>query len=489
MMQRFSMSVVAVAVTTMLFCLQEQRTAQAQSFDFDTGNAAAELVIPRAIPAILQSISPGANDPPVILRITALTTTGWFDAIAPYHPTAIGVYSRIGRRPASEGLTHRNRNVAILYASLRVLSNVLPQHVATWRSMLTSVGLDPDDTSENAATPIGIGNRAGNALLAARVHDGMNQLGDEDGRQYNRQPYADYTGYQPVNTAYVLQNPSRWQPNITTSGNGFFNIQQFIMPQWGLTRPFSYASPDEFPVPSPSASDHESLSAYKAQADEVLAASAGLTDHQKAAAELFDNKFASLFASVGFLAQARQIGLEEFVELEFLTNVAVFDTGIAVWRNKYAYDAVRPFSAIRYLYGNRRVTAWGGPGRGTVADMRGTEWRSYLNTANHPEYPSASAAFCAAHAQVLRRFYGTDDLGFVVSVAKGSSVVEPGVTPAASLLLSYPTWTDFEQECGLSRFWGGVHFMAAVTEGHDLGQRVGDRVFEFVQRRIAGRRR
>ena len=43
----------------------------------------------------------------------------------------------------------------------------------------------------------------------------MNQLGDEGGRQYNRRPYEDYTGYKPVNTAYKLSDPSRWQPLLT----------------------------------------------------------------------------------------------------------------------------------------------------------------------------------------------------------------------------------------------------------------------------------
>jgi hypothetical protein len=221
----------------------------------------------------------------------------------------------------------------------------------------------------------------------------------------------------------------------------------------------------------------------------VLAASAALTDAQKMTAELFDNKFASLFSSVGFLAQTRMVGLEEFVQLEFLTNVAIFDAGIATWRKKLDFDAVRPFSAIRYVFGNQRVRASGGPGRGTVDDIRGTEWRSYLNTANHPEYPSGSAAFCGAHAQVLRRFYGTHTLGWTITVPRGSSQIEPGLTPASDLLLSYPTWTDFERECGMSWLWGGVHFRDAITEGQDLGRRVGDRVYEFVRRQIAGERR
>jgi hypothetical protein len=53
------------------------------SFDFDHGNAAIEVVIPAAIPAILQTVSPGAGDASLVLRITTIITNAWFDAIAP----------------------------------------------------------------------------------------------------------------------------------------------------------------------------------------------------------------------------------------------------------------------------------------------------------------------------------------------------------------------------------------------------------------------
>ena len=389
--------------------------------DFDNGNSAAEVVVPLAIPAIYRHISPGAMDPPTILRVTALTTNGWFDAIAPYHPTAVGVYSRIPRRPAAER-TNRNKNTAILHASYRILSFVIPQNAAGWREMMTVNGLNPDDAQENNTTPVGIGNLAAKAIIAARSNDGMNQLGNEGGRRFNLQPYSDYTGYQPVNTAYVLRNPSRWQPNLIpfTGGQaGQFHVQQFITPQFGFTKPYSYSDPRQFTVPPPRKSNHNNREAYRLQADEVLSASARLSDQQKMTSELFDNKFNSLFATVGFLAQARRLDLDGFVQIEFLTNMVAFDAGIAVWYQKYIYDAVRPFSAIRYVYGNRTVTAWGGPGRGTVNNIPASEWRSYLGTANHPEYPSGSAGLCAAHAQSVRRLFNTDALGWSVPVAKG----------------------------------------------------------------------
>jgi hypothetical protein len=456
----------------------------APPFDFDTGNAGIEVIIPAVIPALFQTTTP--NDAPIVLRHTTLITNAWFDAIAPYHPTAVGVYSRLGRRPASEAATNRNKNIAMFYASHRILNSLMPRFAENWRQMMTSVGLDPDEAGEDLTTAAGIGNAAGRAVAAAREHDGMNQLGDEGGRVYDRRPYEDYTGYAPVNSPWTLRNPSRWQPLFTTQGNGTFAGQQLITPQWALTKPYSYMNPNMFNTPPPVDSDHRRRDAYRAQADEVIAMQAGLTDHQKMIAELFDNKIDSLGFSALFVTLSRGLSLDEFVHYDFLTNMAAFDGGIATWNEKYRYDAVRPVTAIRYLYADRTITGWAGPGRGVVDDLPGREWRSYIGTANHSEYPSGSACFCAAHAQASRRFLGEDTLGWTVPVAAGSSVIEPGVTPASDLVLEWPAFTDFEQDCGMSRFWGGVHFRPAITAAQQMCRPIGDLAYELLTRHIRG---
>ena len=210
-------------------------SAQVPPFNLDTGNAAIEVIIPAVIPALFQTTAP--NDAPIIVRHTTVITNAWFDAIAPYHPTAVGVYSRLGRRPPVEAATNRQKNIAMFYASYRVLNSMMPRFAANWRAMLASVGLDPDNASEDLTTSVGIGNVAGARVARERERDGMNQLGDESGRQYNRRPYEDYTGYKPVNTAYELSDPSRWQPLLTSPGNGTFTVQHFVTPQWSLTRP------------------------------------------------------------------------------------------------------------------------------------------------------------------------------------------------------------------------------------------------------------
>ena len=70
----------------------------ASTFDFDTGNAGRQVIVPTAIPALAQDLSPGFSDPTLLFRVTVLTCLGWFDALAPYHPTAIGVYTKHSHR-------------------------------------------------------------------------------------------------------------------------------------------------------------------------------------------------------------------------------------------------------------------------------------------------------------------------------------------------------------------------------------------------------
>lgn len=463
------------------------QTVRAAELDLHTGNAPVEAIIPAAIPAIFTDVSPTGGDATLVLRLTTLITNAWFDAAAPYHPTAVGVYTRLGRQPPPA--TNEAVNIAVLYASHRVLNSLLPNRAAEWDALLLGVGLDPDDpATADPGTPHGIGTLAGRGVVDGRLHDGMNQRGDADGRRYGLTPYADYTGYRPVNTAYKLRHPARWQPALQRRGMGIHTIQQFVTPQYALTEPYSYPHPGSYEVTLPLSSYAIGSPRYRAQADEVLAASAHLTDVQKLSAELFDNKIDSLGFSAVFASLSQGLSLMEFIHLDFLTNMASFDAGIVIWREKRRFDAVRPFSAIRWLYGDQPVTAWGGPGRGTVHDLPANQWTSYLPVADHPEYPSGSACFCAAHAQAARRFlpWG-DQLNWTVSRAAGSSRIEPGVTPAAPVDLLFETWTQFAADCGQSRVWAGVHFQAAVDESAQLCGTFGDTAFDYVSALVDGK--
>ena len=459
------------------------------AFNFDTGNAPVEIIFPAVQVPERKYISTDGSDAPQVIDYVMALEVSWFDAIAPYHPTAVGVYSNLGRRPQTEA-TNRNRNIAILYSSYAILMDRIPQAAAEWKAMLESVGLDPADASEDRTTPEGLGTLAAQAMLRARLNDGLNRTGTAGGYKYNPQPFRDYTGYKPVNTAHELRDPSRWQPRIVPGTHGNFVAQTFQMPQMGYVKPIAFTgSPEQFSMPPMPRSDYRTNPrGYKQQVDEVLAASANMTDWQKMVGQTFNDKFFGIGALGGYGAiLAGNLDLEKFVQYIATVEVATFDATVAGWWWKRHFDGVRPVTAIRFLYADKKLTAWGGPGKGTVNDITGKEWRSYLNTASHPDYPSGSTILCHSYAQAARLFLGKDETQISHTWPAGSSTVEPGITPAADLTVQWNTWSQFAYDCGMSRFWTGVHFKDSITQSAPWANQFGTSAHRFIQARIAGR--
>ncbi|KAF0711511.1 hypothetical protein As57867_005227, partial [Aphanomyces stellatus] len=151
------------------------------------------------------------------------------------------------------------------------------------------------------------------------------------------------------------------------------------------------------------------------------------------------------------------------------------------------YDTVRPFSLVRNFYKGQTVTAWAGPGIGKVTNLPAQDWRSYLNTAPHPDYPSASSCFCAAQMEAMRLFYKTDNFGYSYQWMAGSSTVEPGLTPKTTLTLGpWPTFTAFENDCALSRVQAGVHFREAAQAGQVLCRPIADAAYNKLTQLLQG---
>nr|ABS50458.1 NapH1 [Streptomyces aculeolatus] len=441
----------------------------------------------------------GPMDVTVFLWINRVVWLAAFDALAPYHETAVGVYSQIPRRPSSESATNRNLNIAALHAQHGVWKRVLPQQVDQLRQLMTALGLDPSDETENLSSPVGIGNVAAKNAFNALKNDGMNFLGYE-GRKYNPRPWSDYTGYVPVNTAFKVNNPSRWQPqlqahNARRAGGGpgdlgIYVTQHFVTPQIARTKAHIFRDPSRFRIPRPEFSDHTNTRAYKREVDAIIDASANLNDERKALAEIMENKLWGIGHSSIVIAnkydQNNEMGVHGWAHWMLSHVLATFEPLIAAWHHKRIYDAVRPVTAVRHVYGNRKIRAWGGVGMGTVDDIRASEWSSYLPVGDHPEYPSGSTSLCSATSQAARRYFESDELDWTINYKAGSTVVEPGITPGKDLSIHIPTWTDFTRTCGNSRVWGGVHFQTTVDRTIVFGEQFGDLAHEFVERHVKG---
>jgi len=156
----------------------------------------------------LSAIRTTRAGPTVAARALAIVHTATYDAWAPYDAVAVG--TRLGgslRRPAAER-TVNYKSKAISYAAYRVLLDLFPASAADLTSFMSGLGYDPSDASTDTATPQGIGNVVGQAVLDYRHADGANQLGDRNGGA----AYSDYTGFTPVNSWDQVTDPYQWQP-------------------------------------------------------------------------------------------------------------------------------------------------------------------------------------------------------------------------------------------------------------------------------------
>ncbi len=178
-------------------------------------------------------------------------------------------------------------------------------------------------------------------------------------------------------------------------------------------------------------------------------------------------------------------GLDDDVVLFFALGNALLDASIAVWDAKVFYDYVRPVSAVRHVFAGQAIEAWAGPFQGTRL-IAGEQFRPYLATPPFAEYTSGHSAFSAAAATVLRLFTGSPRFGATVVVAPGTSAIEPGVTPARPVALSWRTFDDAADEAGLSRRLGGIHFRDGDLASRAMGKAIGRRVFREVLRHLLG---
>ena len=102
-----------------------------------------------------------------------------------------------------------------------------------------------------------------------------------------------------------------------------------------------------------------------------------------------------------------------------------------------------------------------------------------------PEYVSGHSTFTAAGATMLAAFTGSDTFGATVTIPADSSKFESG-TPAQAITLSWATFSDASNDAGMSRRYGGIHFMSGDYNGRGLGRQVAQFVWGKAQNYIKG---
>ena len=420
----------------------------------------------------LQAVRDVPIGPPAVARAHAIVSTCIFDAWAAYDDKAKG--TRLGkflRRPKTEQ-TNANKEKAISFAAHDCLVDLFPSKAETFHAFMGTLGYDPNDLSTDITTPSGIGNVAAKAVLDFRHHDGSNQLGD-----LHPGPYSDYTGYTAINTPTSIVDPNHWQP-LSVGGV----TQSYVGAQWGYVVPFALKSASQFRKLTPPPADYVTEpERYAVQAQQILEYTSHLTDEKKMIAEYWADGPHSEFPPGHwvlfsmFVSERDNHSLDQDAKLYFALSNALLDASIVAWEAKRHYDYVRPVTAIHLLYAGKPVESW----QGTID---GADWKPYqaanVVTPPFPEYFSGHSSFSAAGAEILKSFTQSDYFGYSTTIPAGSSRVEPGIVPASDIIFYWATFSDAADEAGISRRYGGIHFVDGDLIARKIGRLVGQQAWE-----------
>lgn len=155
------------------------------------------------------------------------------------------------------------------------------------------------------------------------------------------------------------------------------------------------------------------------------------------------------------LAVARRMPGWTLMRTLALIQIAQVDAYTACFESKYHYHFWRPVTAVQL-----------GDSDGNPATPGDPTWTSFDPVCPPvPDYPSGHSASAGAGAVVLAEVFGSDAIGFT-----HQSISLPGVTR------KFTSFTQAQDEIGLSRICVGYHFRLAVTAGIAQGRKVAAQV-------------
>lgn len=256
--------------------------------------------------------------------------------------------------------------------------------------------------------------------------------------------------------------PARWKNTPPT-------YMDAVEPHWSSIRTLVTDSAQQFkPIPATPFSSNKN-SQFMKEAMEVYTVGKNLTPEQSDIANYWDcnpykvhvighvmhatKKISPGGHWINIAAQVCQASKADFVKTAYtyvLTSLGLFEGFISCWDEKYRSNLVRPESVIN--------------------DYIDPEWRPLIQTPPFPEYTSGHSVVSAASSEILTAIYGDN------YVFTDSTEVRFGLQ--ARKFQSFYKACD---EASISRLYGGIHYMPAITNGVAQGKNIGKYIMEKVK--------
>jgi hypothetical protein len=239
-----------------------------------------------------------------------------------------------------------------------------------------------------------------------------------------------------------------------------------LEPHWNTMRTMVLDSAAQFSCPTPPQFDLNKNSIYYKALNFVKQTGDSLTEEQKGIADFWDDNpfkmnvvghasYATKKFSppghwmniVGIAAKNAKADFNTTVAAYTQTAITMFDGFISCWNQKFISNTSRPETVI-----NKSIT---------------DTWRPYIQTPPFPAYVSGHSTISAAAAEVMTTWFG-DNLSF-----QDTSSLEFGIKAR-----KIESFRKASKEAGMSRIYGGIHFMYDNVEGNLLGKKIGTLTIE-----------
>lgn len=259
----------------------------------------------------------------------------------------------------------------------------------------------------------------------------------------------------------VVNQPGTWQPTPPA-------YMEAIEPSWNKIRTFVLDSASQFKVNPPTPFSTEPNSQFYAEAMQIYESQNSSDKAQQDIAFFWDcNPYKMnvkghvMFAEKKITPGGHWMGIASIasaasdkdwkgtVEALALTGISLNEAFIACWDEKYRSKLIRPETYI-----NQYIDE---------------DWVPLLQTPPFPEHTSGHSVASTAAAYTLTQLFG-DELHIVDSteVAYGLPIRE------------FESFTSAAAEAAISRFYGGIHYMPAITEGTKQGRQVGELIWKKI---------
>ena len=327
-------------------------------------------------------------------------------------------------------------DAAAIQAAYRVLSTSFPASKPNL-DMQRSNSLASIPDGQAKVDGIATGDDAASAMMALRANDGSSSP-----------PQFKIPG-PPV--------AGEWQ--ATPSCPVISGIAVGVFFQWQYVKPFGIPSANEFLLDPPPA-----LTSNRYARDYNEVKTVGSLDSAERPQDRADvaQFYGASSATLLFNEAARQVAQEQGRSLPenaralALINMAISDSFVVSFFNKYYYNFWRPETAIHEgdTDGNPK----------TIADP---SYVPFITTPCFPSYPSNHGSGSGGGAEVSRRIYGEGGHSITLS--------NPDVP---NIVFHYTTFKEITNDVSDARVYAGIHFRTDQVEGARLGRAVGAAVYK-----------